>query len=430
MRIDNPKRGKISPTGKETWFPYYAGFSTQFAIELLTSAELDKDTCILDPWNGAGTTTTVAADLGFKSIGFDLNPVMIIAGKAKLLSAREKDSLLPLAMEIVAKAKNGTVEIKNDPLGMWLSTKSIETIRLLELGLKKLLVSGEVDNTSKSSFDKLSGLAAFFYIALFRTARTSIREFISSNPTWIKRPKQTDHKVDISSEFLIINFIDQVKTMASILSYNQVKGGNQPDISISVANSESLPLKSGLIDFVLTSPPYCTRIDYTIATYIELAVLGYTNNEIRNIRERMIGTSTVPQIAPSKKAIWGNTCNLFLNEVFAHPSKASKTYYYKNHLQYFNSLYLSAKEIARVMKPGGNCVIVAQDSYYKEVHNNLPVIISEMMTGLGMETIQRIDFPTSVIMSNMHPGINKYRNKTKAIESVLSFRKTKKQGDL
>ena len=46
---------------------------------------------MLDPWNGSGTTTYAAAQLGHSSIWLDLNPVMVIVARARLLSPSEAD---------------------------------------------------------------------------------------------------------------------------------------------------------------------------------------------------------------------------------------------------------------------------------------------------------------------------------------------------
>lgn len=63
---------------------------------------------------------------------------------------------------------------------------------------------------------------------------------------------------------------------------------------ISVNTSESLPLSSNSVDAIITSPPYCTRIDYAIATVLELAILGFSSeNYLTELRNKMIGTPTI-----------------------------------------------------------------------------------------------------------------------------------------
>src|SRR3989338_5969494 len=97
LQILSPKRNKRLQTGWEGFFPYYAGYPELFARELLMSANLPRHAGVLDPWNGSGTTTFTASALGLSSIGIDLNPVMIVVARARLLPPSEADHLRPLA---------------------------------------------------------------------------------------------------------------------------------------------------------------------------------------------------------------------------------------------------------------------------------------------------------------------------------------------
>ena len=51
--------------------------------------------------------------------------------------------------------------------------------------------------------------------------------------------------------------------------------GSIKEATLTVCNSESLEIEENSVDLVLTSPPYCTRIDYAVATSVELALLGF-----------------------------------------------------------------------------------------------------------------------------------------------------------
>lgn len=62
--ICNPKQRRSALRGKATWYPYYAGFSPEFAEKVLLSANLPSGARVLDAWNGAGTTTALAHALG------------------------------------------------------------------------------------------------------------------------------------------------------------------------------------------------------------------------------------------------------------------------------------------------------------------------------------------------------------------------------
>lgn len=114
----------------------------------------------------------------------------------------------------------------------------------------------------------------------------------------------------------------------------------------------------------------------------------------------------------------------FIYDLKGHKSKSSHSYYYLNHLQYFGAIQRSLTEISRVMKQSSSCVLVLQDSYYKDIHNDLPKMIIEMFekTGLGLK--HRKDFPLQRTRAGIHPGSKKYRKVFGATESVLCFAKT------
>lgn len=193
---------------------------------------------------------------------------------------------------------------------------------------------------------------------------------------------------------------------------------------LDIGNSMSISAGENTIDFLLTSPPYCTRIDYGVYTMPELAVLGYdAKNNWSSLRSSLIGTTTVPEKLPCFDEQWGNTCSEFVTELMSHNSKVSQSYYLKNHLQYFETMFKSVKEISRVLKNGGGCALVIQDSYYKEIHNNLPIIIAEMAVNNGLSLFSKTDFKSVNNMADVNPGTKKYRPQAEATESVLLFNK-------
>ena len=65
-------------------YRYYPGFSHEFVRDILD--EWPESDLILDPWNGSGATTTVAAELGRQCVGIDLNPAMVVIARAALLT--------------------------------------------------------------------------------------------------------------------------------------------------------------------------------------------------------------------------------------------------------------------------------------------------------------------------------------------------------
>jgi DNA modification methylase len=421
FRIENPKRFVSSNKSKAGWVEYYAGYSNGFAKSLLESSDLPPQAVIVDPWNGSGTTTEIASILGFKGYGFDVNPVMLIIAKARMLSRPTKPSINPLTNKIIESAKIREAPVlASDPLEFWFKPNGIAAIRRLEWAIQDLVVETEAYKAldTRDIKNELSDIGAFFYNALFRSVRGCLAKFHTSNPTWIRKAQSETEKITYSLTNLTAEFRRQVNGMLKSLEdvpYCHLEA----DFVLDVASSDALPLEDNTADMILASPPYCTRIDYAMATLPELAILGFSKEKMRTLRNQMIGTSTISKNRPVLCEEWGKTCIKLLKRIEQHESKASATYYYKNHLQYFDAIFDSLGECRRVLKRGSECVLVVQDSYYKNVHNDLPKIIVEMAEAKGFSIARRRNFKQSRTLAGVNPGTKNYRNTFGALEAVL-----------
>jgi hypothetical protein len=424
--ITNPKRRVATLAGRDQWFPYYAGFSSEFAKQLIASGALSEGSTIMDPWNGSGTTTSSAALNGCKSIGFDLNPVMAVVAKARLLPQHEVPSIAPLLADVLEKAAlaRGGSGV-TDPLRTWFSPDAAASVRCIERSIYGLLVSATRAGGALDSVEDLSSLAAFFYLALFRAVRSMLHRFEGSNPTWITRPRTPNSRIRPPASHVRESFARCVGQM--VLSSSTAPGEWEycaADSAIRVASSENLPVRRGTIDFVLSSPPYCTRIDYGIATSPELGVLGFRiDTRLGELRARLIGTPTIHSETPDPEVSWGGTCSEVLERISNHPSKAAKTYYYKTYVQYFAAMAQSFSEVSRCLKRRATCVIVVQDSYFKDLRIDLATIFVEMAEGASLQLQRQVDFPISRTLGSVNSRSRNYRTASSATESVLCFAK-------
>lgn len=427
LSIVSPKRNKRLQTGWEGFFPYYAGFPELFAKEILKSAGLAEGAKVLDPWNGSGTTTYTADRLGFSAVGLDLNPVMVIVARARLLAPSEADHLRPLAATILSHARVAPGDLDpEDRLLDWLAPDSARFVRAIEKNIRRSLIGNMTKSAEGIHLDRISGTAATLYVALFGMCRRLVAPYRSSNPTWLRRPKPEESKIGASRATIASWFAGNVSGMARALMKLQdteSSGASFSKASILRANTTSVSLERESIDFVLTSPPYCTRIDYTAATRIELAALApLLATDAQSLGREMIGSTRVPSHAIAVVEDWGETCGKFLDALRNHRSKASAGYYYRTHLDYFDKMSCSLARVSKALKPRGSAVLVVQDSYYKDLHNDLPVIIAEMAANHGLVLGRRDDFHLRS-MSDVHPGRKTYDRPKGATESVLCFSK-------
>jgi hypothetical protein len=262
-----PKRYSSTPQGKATWYSYYAGFSPAFVKAALTALDLPAKAKIIDPWNGSGTTSEIADELGFAAVGYDINPVMVMVAKARLLPSTIRPSHDSLCEDIVQKATkfDGSFE-EDDPLLDWFTPGSARVLRNIERSIQHLLVSKNAYTyvADLSDLSQISGLAAFFYVALFRVVRQLAHPFAASNPTWHKVPGRQS-RVRPSSDTLFALFRENVSAMAlaqwgELTEPKMIADASRSRSAVRLGDSTRLPDVNGSYAAAICSPPYCTRI--------------------------------------------------------------------------------------------------------------------------------------------------------------------------
>lgn len=413
--IANPKRDKREQNRFHGFYPYYAGFSESFASQIISAAGLPDEALIFDPWNGSGTTLRAAVEAGFSAVGLDLNPAMVVVAKARLLPRSESTSLRPLAIEITEQAAQRLESIaENDPLLTWFTRPAAISIRSTERAIRRLLLDTDV------SVSTMSCMAATYYVALFLTCRDFTERLRGSNPTWLKAPAPRS-KIRVTQRNLHDTFLMKVTSMADALQSGIFGTRHRTDALVQLGDTATYQPPQ-LADFVLTSPPYCTRLDYVSATQIELAVLDDLSGEREHLSASMMGTTRVPKQPLIPQESWGVTCLTFLNAMKLHPSKASDGYYYKVHLDYFSKLNAALLRVSNSIKPGGGMAVVVQDSYYKDIHNDVATVIVEMAAPSGLHLVRRECFETSTL-AQINSKARAYRKSSSACESVLVFDK-------
>ena len=416
-------------------YDYYAAYSSLFVADILDYFSLTSGNRVLDPWNGTGTTTKVAGLRGLCATGYDKNPVMTIVAKAGMVNTsaidRDIDSQCQKIIEEASNLPNVLSQyyLEDDPLHWWFSASTVRYWRKLERALQQQLVCfNHLDFyqpiVNWMSVDDLSPFAAFFYVAAFRSVRDHLidSQFASSNPTWIKIAKKEQPRLHLEQATVFQSFQKSVENLKRSLFLSSCEIDDF-EITISTGCSTSLSLPDKSINAVITSPPYCTRIDYAVATRPELAFLGVDKIQFDSLRRKIMGTTTVPKVCPLIMKEWGKTCVQTLAKVENHHTVASDTYYIKNFAQYFDNLYRSMKEIYRVLVPGGQCAFVVQDSFYKNIHINLPRIVQEMAMSLEWLVIGCSNYEINNNFASINNRAKYYRETFQANESAIILKK-------
>ncbi|HCF61351.1 MAG TPA: hypothetical protein DFS52_25565, partial [Myxococcales bacterium] len=188
-----PLKGRA---GVESWFPYYAGYSSDFVRETLVGLGVMPGWKVLDPWNGAGTTTSVADPLGCDAIGFDINPVAALVAAARLAHSADATHSRGLARELLAVATRSAARLeRTDPLLAWISPRLTRRYRSIERAVLVLLGT-KADIAIDLQTETPPPFAAFFLLCLIRTARGFARMKAMTNPTWSSPERRGDATAD------------------------------------------------------------------------------------------------------------------------------------------------------------------------------------------------------------------------------------------
>lgn len=411
---------KRSPTrqGLEGWYPYYAGYTEQFAEGIIAAASDGRRLRILDPWNGSGTTTRAATMLGHYAVGFDINPVATLVASAKLANHDDATHVLGLARRL-ATSSPCTPPDKSDPLLCWVGPAVASRYRAIEQRIVAELATDEHGARLDPCTSTLPPLAAFLLLSLMRSARGLASIKPGSNPTWT-RPGET--LLRNQGRQLEKAWLNQIGEMAGDLTLHASVLNHVGTGSIQLGSSTDLPLETESFDLVVTSPPYCTRIDYAMGAAFELAALGLKDDSEahRALRVKAMGTplcrNREPQPPPSG---WTKSIKATLQKIRSHPSKASGTYYYKTYFQYFDDCQASLKEIKRVLSKGGAAALVVQSSYYKDIYVDLPNLYVDCAKELGLHASIGSTVTVRKTLAQINSNSRKYRPSKEYEESTV-----------
>jgi len=231
MGVTPKQTNKVSKYKQNDWYSYYAGYSDEFVYECLNKY-VGKDCIVLDPWNGAGTTTLCCYLLGINSIGIDINPVMNIIANAKLFHP------LPEFAKRLKKAlvADDICVYQNDPLEQWFTTKTVSMIRSVEKSICKEFGINKSEKDSSIDLHTLTIESSYVFLLLFLSIREYGKPFVGSNPTWIKKSK--NDKISISEK----EWIYSIEKYYAMTSNSYTGSQNEQVPQIIMGDSKELPL--------------------------------------------------------------------------------------------------------------------------------------------------------------------------------------------
>lgn len=318
---------------RHRWFYFPHSYSYRLVNSVMDHWDLPSDGIVVDNFSGSGTTLLAARERGLTALGFDLSPLSVTVGAAKVASYSEP-ALARAFSKITAAATADSPQVPDRLSRAFTAAELREIFTLL----------GPIRTLRPAT-------RSFFVVALLST----VREFSRAVPDggWFRWQEWPDRSTEIRNAFQ-----DMVSLMMSDV---QALNWSESDCTASArrADARHLPINSSFIDGLITSPPYANRHDYSRVFHIELLLLGEAESDVMNLRHRSI-RSHVEAKSPRGfgRRLKAYRPPALLNETLqALPANTDKRV--ERFLRgYFEDIYLSLVEVARVLRPGGHAAYV------------------------------------------------------------------------
>lgn len=390
------------------WLKYKEGFSSSLVKYFLTEYSL-KPGRILDPFAGAGTTLFAGQELGWQSYGIELLPVgAFVIQTREALNNIDTAKLTALAKKLwVELAKIDKYESHINHISITKDAFPDETEKYLN---KCLTYCSKIKDKKIQTVLRFAVFAVLEEISFTRKDGQYLR--------WDYRSKR-DHsgkpfdkgKIQTFEEAVrhklnqIITDLLPNKTMALFEQF-QSNGHRQHPITIIEGSClEELPkLEDNFFDFIITSPPYCNRYDYTRTYALELVYLGCDNDRVRNLRQSMLSCTVEnkekidylnqfynsigrPETFDKVVEVYNNTAAMIeVNSILEALNKLGKLN--NNNIprmvkNYFLELCFVTYEMARVTRSNGYCIMVNDNVRYGGEEIPVDLILSDFAENLG-----------------------------------------------
>jgi len=332
----------------------------ELALEALGQAA--QGSTVLDPMCGSGTVLKHAIEEGHSAIGFDTDPLAVLLSRVAC-SHLNRERLLQSGARLVEEALSlprvvlpwvdNDVETQ-DFLSYWFAEDQWEQLSRLAATLAW--------RTGKTA-DALR-------VALSRTIITKDRGASLARDVSHSRP----HRVRDKNDFDVYGgFLLAVDRIGSIL--DRPTSG-----SVTVVRQDARQIPKSMwrkVDLVITSPPYLNAIDYMRGHRLSLVWLGHRVGDLRKIRANSVGShrqllsarESAKQLVPRHKYLSTQQQGMLD--------------------RYACDMGILMRQIARVLKPNGEAVIVVGDSTIQGVFVRNSAIVEKAAALAGLRRTER-----------------------------------------
>jgi SAM-dependent methyltransferase len=342
-------------------------FPARMAPELALDRLPDEPACVLDQMMGSGTIPVLAGTRGHSAVGYDLDPLALLIAEVWGRSL-DGEKYVEAAEEVADKARSsGELE---------LPTGDAETVAFIERWFDEVarqrLSALAFSIEGQDPVLKPALWCAFSRLIITKDVGASLARDVSHS-----RPHKVRERTDFDP---IANFVRSAREVTRRHATLDAQRPAEEKLVLDRIDARSLPLADNSIDMAMTSPPYLVAIDYLRGHRMSLVWMGYTMDELRNLRGTTIGAERARNDGDDHEELISATLG------GGAPRRTRGVF-----RRYLYDLHAVLSETARVLKTGGSAVFVVADATLFGLPVALGDVLDALARSVGLEKRERVE---------------------------------------
>lgn len=343
------------------WYSFKHRFGSELVSLILEMCKIPKDSTVFDPFCGGGTTLIKSKLEGINSVGLDISPFSVFLTNV-LTTQFDTESLKDSMGKISHK-----INISQELPDVAILRKAFSEVTL------KYIYS------LKDSINELPGNDSHFFLFVLLSILNDVSKAKKSGGFLrITEQRKVPFRV-VKKKFIEASkrYIDSFSSIKYTKAFCKTEIGDARDYPANIKRMK--------FDAIITSPPYPNRHDYTRIYELELLV-GFIKD---NPTLKKLRYETLRSHVEAKRKFEGNgyspprSITRIINEL--KNRELNNTQIISTLDGYFEDMYLSLKEMARVLKRGSKLALVVSNVRFAGIMVPVDKLLAEIGEQAGLE---------------------------------------------